>query len=142
MLSGHVRVFEGETELFPGLRAIPAPGHTPGHTFYSLESKGEELVFMGDVVHAPEVQFAEPFASVTYDVDPSQAIETRQAAFRDASHNHYLVAFEHVSFPGIGHIHAEGDHYRWNPESFVNDAVPTRPLRARTRSQRQHRFKD
>lgn len=124
VLSGQVRAFEGDTELFPGLRSISAPGHTPGHTFYSLESKGEKLVFMGDVVHAPEVQFAEPFASVTFDVNQPQAIETREAAFRDAAHNHYLVAFAHVSFPGIGRIHAEGNHYRWNPVPFVNDAVP------------------
>jgi glyoxylase-like metal-dependent hydrolase (beta-lactamase superfamily II) len=127
LLSRQVRVFEGETELCPGLRAIPAPGHTPGHTFYSLESKGEKLVFMGDVVHAPEVQFAEPFASVSFDINQTQAIKTRQAAFRDAAHNHYLVAFAHVSFPGIGRIHTEGDHYRWNAEPFVNDAVFTRP---------------
>jgi glyoxylase-like metal-dependent hydrolase (beta-lactamase superfamily II) len=126
VLSGQVKVFEGESALFPGVRAIPAPGHTPGHTFYTLESKGEKLVFMGDVIHAPEVQFAEPFASVTFDVNQEQAIATRQAAFRDAAQNHYLVAFAHVSFPGIGHIHTEGNHYRWNPVSFVNDAVSSR----------------
>jgi glyoxylase-like metal-dependent hydrolase (beta-lactamase superfamily II) len=28
-----------ENRPFPGLRAIPAPGHTPGHTFYLLESR-------------------------------------------------------------------------------------------------------
>jgi glyoxylase-like metal-dependent hydrolase (beta-lactamase superfamily II) len=128
VLTGQVKVFEGETQLFPGLRAIPAPGHTPGHTFYSLESRGEKLVFMGDVVHAPEVQFAEPYAFVTFDVDPVQAIATRQNAFRAAARDHYLVAFAHVSFPGIGHIHAEGHHhYRWNPVTFVNDAASTDP---------------
>jgi glyoxylase-like metal-dependent hydrolase (beta-lactamase superfamily II) len=130
--SGQVKAFEGETELFTGLRAIPAPGHTPGHTFYSLESRGEKLVFMGDVIHAPEVQFAEPYASVTYDVNQVQAIATRQGAFREAARDHFLVAFAHVSFPGIGHIHTDGDHYRWNPVPFVNDAVST--VRSTTRS--------
>ena len=121
--SGQVKPFEGETELFPGLRAIPAAGHTPGHTFYSLESRGEKLVFMGDVIHAPEVQFARPGVSVTYDVDPKQAIATRQAAFRAAARDHFLVAFAHASFPGLGHIHADREQYRWNPIPFVNDAV-------------------
>jgi glyoxylase-like metal-dependent hydrolase (beta-lactamase superfamily II) len=125
--SGQVKPFEGESELFPGLRAIPAPGHTPGHTFYSLESQGEKLVFMGDVIHAPEVQFARPSVSVTYDVDPIQAIATRQAVFRAAARDHFLVAFAHVSFPGVGHIHADGQHYRWNPIPFVNDAVSAMP---------------
>jgi glyoxylase-like metal-dependent hydrolase (beta-lactamase superfamily II) len=125
--SGQVKTFAGETELFPGLRAIPAPGHTPGHTFYSLESRGEKLMFMGDVVHAPEVQFVEPYVSVTYDVNQAQAIATRQTAFREAARNHILVAFAHVSFPGIGHIHQDGDHYRWNPIPFVNDAIVAVP---------------
>lgn len=125
--SGQVKPFEGETELFPGLRAIPAPGHTPGHTFYSLESRGEKLVFMGDVIHAPEVQFARPGVSVTYDVDQTQAIATRRAAFRVAARDHYLVALAHVSFPGLGHIHADSGNYRWNPIPFVNDAVSAVP---------------
>jgi glyoxylase-like metal-dependent hydrolase (beta-lactamase superfamily II) len=126
--AGLVKPFDGETELFPGLRAIPAPGHTPGHTFYSLESRGEKLVFMGDLIHAPEVQFARPGVSVTFDVDPVQATGTRQVAFRAAAHDHFLVAFAHVSFPGIGHIHADGEHYRWNPITFVNDAISTIPI--------------
>jgi glyoxylase-like metal-dependent hydrolase (beta-lactamase superfamily II) len=136
--SGQVRPFEGETELFPGLRAIPAPGHTPGHTFYALESRGEKLVFMGDVIHAPEVQFARPSVSVTYDVDPIQAIATRQAAFRAAARDHFLVAFAHVSFPGVGHIHADGEHYRWNPIPFVNDAVSAMPTDRNGKQGSQH----
>ena len=33
--------FDGETQLVPGVRAMPAPGHTPGHTIYVIESRGE-----------------------------------------------------------------------------------------------------
>src|SRR5450756_1759743 len=40
--SGQVKTFDGATELFPGIRSIPAPGHTPGHSLYSLESRGEK----------------------------------------------------------------------------------------------------
>ena len=36
--------FDGETQLIPGVRAMPAPGHTPGHTVYVIESQGERLV--------------------------------------------------------------------------------------------------
>src|SRR2546422_6312229 len=34
-----------------------AYGHTPGHSFYVLESGGEKLVFCGDLVHVPAMQF-------------------------------------------------------------------------------------
>jgi glyoxylase-like metal-dependent hydrolase (beta-lactamase superfamily II) len=55
-----VKTFEGATELFPGLRTLPAYGHTPGHTYYILEDGGEKLVFMGDTIHAPGAQFDDP----------------------------------------------------------------------------------
>ena len=35
--------FDGGQELVPGIRAIPAPGHTPGHTSYMVESNGQAL---------------------------------------------------------------------------------------------------
>ena len=55
--AGKVKPFDGQVELFPGLSAHPAPGHTPGHTFYVLESKGEKLMFWGDTVHVAEGSF-------------------------------------------------------------------------------------
>src|SRR5580704_14612634 len=36
--------FDGGQELVPGIRAIPAPGHTPGHTSYMVESNGQALL--------------------------------------------------------------------------------------------------
>jgi glyoxylase-like metal-dependent hydrolase (beta-lactamase superfamily II) len=43
---GHVRPFDGETAFFPGFRARPAPGHTPGNSIYLLESDGERIAFV------------------------------------------------------------------------------------------------
>ena len=42
---GQFKPFSDATDLVPGLRAQPAPGHTPGHTFYVAESKGERDEF-------------------------------------------------------------------------------------------------
>ena len=120
--AGKVKTFDGATELFPGLRTIPAPGHTPGHTFYVLESQGQKLVFWGDVVHEQEVQFADPSVTVGFDTDSTQALATRKAAFADAAKNHYLVALAHMYFPGIGHVVVDGDHYRWLPVPYLNNA--------------------
>ena len=35
-------------QAVPGVRAVSAYGHTPGHTIYSIESKGEKLVLVTD----------------------------------------------------------------------------------------------
>src|SRR5258708_1095919 len=43
--SGQVKTFDGEVVLFPGLRTVAGYGHTPGQTYFVLESNGEKLVF-------------------------------------------------------------------------------------------------
>jgi len=117
-----VRTFNGATELFPGFKSIPAYGHTPGHTFYSLEDKGDKIVFWGDLLHAAPVQFAMPSVTIEFDANPRAAALARQKAFADAAANSYLVAPAHMSFPGIGRLRKEGAIYRWYPILYVNDA--------------------
>jgi glyoxylase-like metal-dependent hydrolase (beta-lactamase superfamily II) len=42
-----LRPFDGATELFPGIRSLPSKGHTPGHTSYLVQSKGQQLLLWG-----------------------------------------------------------------------------------------------
>ena len=120
--AGKVKTFDGDTELFPGIRSIAAPGHTPGHSFYALESKGEKIVFFGDIMHVAEVQFPNPSATIKFDSDSKAAAAQRKKAFADAAKNGYWIAPAHVSFPGIGHLRADGNGYIWIPIAYVNDA--------------------
>jgi glyoxylase-like metal-dependent hydrolase (beta-lactamase superfamily II) len=121
--SGQLKTFEGATEFFPGFRSQPAYGHTPGHSLYVLENAGEKLVFSGDLVHVDAVQFDDPSVCIKFDSDPVKAAEQRKKTFADAAKNRYLLAFAHVSFPGVGHVRKEGDHYRWIPLEYMNDAL-------------------
>lgn len=122
LLANKVKPFSGAMELFPGIRSIPAYGHTPGHTFYSLESKGEKIVFWGDILHAAQVQFESPSVTILFDADPAAAAAARKKAFADAADSSYYVAPAHMSFPGIGRLRKEGSTYRWYPILYVNDA--------------------
>jgi N-acyl homoserine lactone hydrolase len=45
---GYVPV-DGELELLPGLRLVPAPGHTPGSQVVAVETGGRPVVIVGDV---------------------------------------------------------------------------------------------
>jgi N-acyl homoserine lactone hydrolase len=40
---------DGELELLPGLRLVPAPGHTPGTQVVVVETGGRPVVIAGDV---------------------------------------------------------------------------------------------
>jgi glyoxylase-like metal-dependent hydrolase (beta-lactamase superfamily II) len=109
-----------DVELVPGIHALAAPGHTPGHTIYAIESKGEKMVFCGDLMHVAAVQFADPSVTIQFDSDPKSAAPQRQKLYADATAKGYFIAFTHVSFPGIGHVRKEGAGYEWIPVNYTN----------------------
>jgi glyoxylase-like metal-dependent hydrolase (beta-lactamase superfamily II) len=120
--SGKLKPFDGETELVPGIRAIPAPGHTPGHTIYAVESQGNKLVAWGDMMHVAAVQFVQPSVTIQFDTDSKAAAPQRKKNYADAASKGYYVAIAHVAFPGIGKLRADGKGYTWVPAVYSNDA--------------------
>jgi glyoxylase-like metal-dependent hydrolase (beta-lactamase superfamily II) len=113
--------FEGaDVELVPGVHALAAAGHTPGHTIYAIESKGERMVFCGDLMHVAAVQFADPSVTIQFDSDPKAAAPERKKVYADAAAKGYYLAFAHVSWPGIGHVAKDGAGYKWIPVNFTN----------------------
>jgi glyoxylase-like metal-dependent hydrolase (beta-lactamase superfamily II) len=116
--AGKVKTFEYGEEVFPGITALDAHGHTPGHTFYALESKGETMLFIGDMVHAASVQLPDPAVTINFDVDEKTAAIQRIKTFQDAAAKGYWLAADHISFPGIGHVRAQGKGYNWIPINY------------------------
>src|SRR4051812_38823333 len=78
--AGAVRTFESG-EVFPGVTAMPFPGHTPGHTGYMIASGDQSLLIWGDIVHVPEIQIPRPEVGMAFDVDGAQAQATRRRVF-------------------------------------------------------------
>ena len=113
--AGKVRAFDRRSDILPGIVAEPKPGHTPGSAFYTLSSAGQTIVFVGDIVHAATVQFPKPDVTIAFDQDEGKARSVRAAAFAQFARERTLVAAPHLSFPGVGHIQADGTGYRWFP---------------------------
>jgi glyoxylase-like metal-dependent hydrolase (beta-lactamase superfamily II) len=120
--AGKYKPFEGDGELVPGIRSMASYGHTPGHTVYVVESKGQKLVVWGDLMHVAAVQFAEPSVTIQFDADSKRAAPQRKKAYADAAKAGYYVAIAHVSFPGIGQLRADGKGYRWLPANYSSNA--------------------
>jgi len=118
--AGKIKTFNSQTELFPGITAIPAPGHTPGHTFYQVVSNNGKLLLWGDIVHAAEIQFANPALTIRFDSDAKAAQMQRVNIFAEAAKQEYLVGGAHISFPGFGHVAVDGSKYKWVPVAYSN----------------------
>lgn len=112
--------FNETTEVLPGVTASIHPGHTPGSAFYMLESQGQTLTFVGDIVHAQAVQFPQPSVTIVYDVDSKKAAEVRSKAFSGLADDRDLVAVSHMPFPGVGYIRESEQGYDWVPVNYTN----------------------
>src|SRR5207253_6380462 len=75
--AGKWHTFSGSERIVDGMRLVPLPGHTPGHTGYEFSSKGQKILFWGDIVHAQRVQLQHPEITAIFDIDQSAAAATR-----------------------------------------------------------------
>lgn len=106
-------------DCFPGVSAVPLPGHTPGHTGYLVSSGSESLLIWGDIFHVPDIQVRHPGVAMAMDSDQQAAIATRRRALDMAAADGLLVAGMHHHFPGFAHVASEGAGYRLIAESWV-----------------------
>jgi glyoxylase-like metal-dependent hydrolase (beta-lactamase superfamily II) len=144
--AGKVRAFDHRDEVLPGIVAELRPGHTPGTAFYTLTSRGRRLVFIGDIIHVGEIQFASPAVTITFDQDQSQARAVRRQAFVEFAREKTLIAAPHLQFPGVGRIRPDGNGYRWVALPYVDRQADGRapdlspnPTRGRNRSMEDRR---
>jgi len=110
LLGDKLKTFNNETqELFPGITAMHAPGHTPGHTVFWLESEGKKLLVWGDLAHNIRLQTAAPRAFPVFDTEPAAAVATRLHWMEKAAKEGFSIAGMHLPFPGIGRLEKQAD---------------------------------
>jgi glyoxylase-like metal-dependent hydrolase (beta-lactamase superfamily II) len=109
-----VELLDRDTELVPGVRAVAAPGHTPGHLVVAVASEGEQLLWIGDAVVHP-VTIGHPDWCAAPDVLPEQAIATRRKLLAWAADENLLFHGAHFPWPGLGHVIRQDSGFRWQP---------------------------
>jgi glyoxylase-like metal-dependent hydrolase (beta-lactamase superfamily II) len=100
-------------EILPGIQAIAAFGHTPGHTAYLIESNGERLIVWGDLMHVQGIQFPLPDIAVTYDSDAKAAVAIRRTILEFAARYRIPIGGMHLEFPAIGVVEKAGEGFRF-----------------------------
>jgi glyoxylase-like metal-dependent hydrolase (beta-lactamase superfamily II) len=104
-----------EGEIAPGLTALLAPGHTPGHSMLRVVSGKDALLIWGDIVHTAALQFHRPEWAISFDTDMNEAVTTRRKVFDQVTADQMMIAGMHLDFPGIGHLSRTKEGYDYHP---------------------------
>jgi glyoxylase-like metal-dependent hydrolase (beta-lactamase superfamily II) len=110
--TARLRPIERETTVAPGVTAIPAPGHTPGHLCVVVSSGPERALLLGDAVTCP-VQLGEPAWHSFGDVDPGRADRTREWLWRELGDGRTVGAGAHFPELRFGRVLTEAGRRRW-----------------------------
>ena len=113
---GVLDTFEGEHQVSPSLRALPTPGHSPGHSSFVLSSGGERCFVLGDLAHHPIIA-AETHWVHRFDWNPEQAREQRERVIGQLEDEGTLVAAGHFPQPGFGRFVRVDGRREWRPIS-------------------------
>ena len=105
----------GESEVWPGIRLIPTPGHTPHHQSILLESDGAKAFYPADL--SPTASHIPLPWIMGYDVEPLRTLETKRVMWRRAVDEEWLLVFEHDAFVTSGRIELDGKGYGFRPEA-------------------------
>lgn len=110
-----LRPLTGQAQVFPGVTALPAPGHTPGHTAYRIDDGAVSMLIWGDAVHVATVQVPNPQVGMAFDIDPATAIASRRRLFDMAVADELAVAGMHLDFPGRARLARTPGGYQLEP---------------------------
>ena len=105
-------LIDGEYDVTPELKAVPTPGHTPGHISVSISSGGQRGFVLGDVAHSP-AQAHHTDWSPAFDVDPDVARSTRRRVLDELEAGGVLVQSGHFPSPGYGRFARSGGRRAW-----------------------------
>lgn len=107
------RLQDGDSVL-EGVRVFLSPGHTLGHAALMIESGGESLVVLADLMARP-FQFQHPEWPFANDSDPTLATESRRRWMGRCADEKLLTLLYHMPFPGLGYIVRDGEGFVWEP---------------------------
>ena len=109
-----VKQYEQGKELVPGITAVDARGHSPGHTAFIVASGNGKLLVTSDTVNH-QILIRNPEWSLWADMDAAMAITARKKLLDMAAAEKMQIAAYHLPFPSTGFISKQGNGYEFHP---------------------------
>ena len=107
--AGQFDFASGEAEIWPGIRVLPTPGHTPGHQSILIASDGAKAFYAADLTPT-SAHIPLPWI-MGYDVEPMVTLETKRRVLKRAVEEEWLYVFEHDAEVMSGTVTLDGKGY-------------------------------
>ena len=107
--------FQAGQEVVPGISSIAAYGHTPGHTLFVAQSKGEKFAYVADITNVPQLFDRNPDWAVQFDMNADQARDVRRKTFEMLVKDKMMAGGFHFPFPAFGRIETMGNGFEFKP---------------------------
>ena len=105
-------------KVAPGITAMLAAGHTPGHMIFHLESEGKRLLLTADTANHYVASLLRPEWHVSFDMDRETAAATRARVFDMVATERIPFLGYHMPFPAVGFVEKLDIGYRFVPASY------------------------
>lgn len=119
-LARQLELIDSEMDIVPGIHAIHAPGHTPGHMAVAIVSEGEQFLDLVDVVGHP-IHLEHPEWNMRTDYQPDVAEHTRRRLLSRAADQQARILAYHFDFPGLGYVQQQQKEWKWQPMVVTAD---------------------
>lgn len=114
--TAHVSTIADGEEIFPGVHALAAPGHSRGHLAYTITSPGHRLIAFGDAMQTP-LQITHPELTAAVDDDPAASAATCRRLIDELTTPGVLGFGLHFADVQLGRVTDHPDRGRtWQPQ--------------------------
>ncbi len=117
-LADRTRFIDDGDSVAPGITAMAAFGHTPGHMTFLIDSGGRQLLLAVDFANHYVWSLAHPDWQMRFDTDKDAAAATRHRILKMLSAEKMPFIGYHMPWPALGYVEAGGDGYRYVPHSY------------------------
>jgi len=101
-----------------GITALFAPGHTPGHMAFHVESEGKRIFLGADFCNHYVMSLQNPDWHMAFDMEKDQAGQTRRKLLDMLATEKIPFTSYHMPFPAVGYVEKKDDGFVYVPASY------------------------
>jgi len=121
-----LKIIQPKVEFYPETGKLmdtfsftPIPGHTPGMVMIQVESKGEKLAYIADLIHHDILLFEHPEWGFSGDTNLEEATATRIKTLQNLATSKTSIFAYHLPWPGLGYAGKSNQTFKWIPQVFA-----------------------